>query len=110
VDGHKYLDMLSAYSALNFGHGHPEIVESFVAQARALALTSRAFQNDQFGPFCQEVTELCGQEMVLPMNSGAEAVETAIKTARQVGLQRSRACPRTRPRSCAARAISTAAR
>jgi ornithine--oxo-acid transaminase len=87
VDGHKYLDMLSAYSALNFGHGHPEIVESFVAQARALALTSRAFQNDQFGPFCQEVTELCGQEMVLPMNSGAEAVETAIKTARKWGYK-----------------------
>ncbi|MBI5836703.1 MAG: ornithine--oxo-acid transaminase [Candidatus Eisenbacteria bacterium] len=85
VDGHKYLDMLSAYSALNFGHSHPEIVEAFVAQSRVLTLTSRAFQNDQFGPFCQEVTELCGQDLVLPMNSGAEAVETALKTARKWG-------------------------
>jgi len=87
VDGHRYLDMLSAYSALNFGHSHPRIVEVFVEQAAKLALTSRAFQNDQFGPFCKEVTELCGQDLVLPMNTGAEGVETAIKTARKWGYK-----------------------
>ncbi len=87
VDGRRYLDMLSAYSALNFGHGHPEIVEAFVAQARTLSLTSRAFQNDQFGPFCEEITSLAGQDLVLPMNSGAEGVETALKTARKWGYQ-----------------------
>ncbi len=85
VEGKRYLDMLSAYSALNFGHSHPEIVEVFVEQARRLALTSRAFQNDQFGPFCKEITAFCGQDLVLPMNTGAEAVETAIKTARKWG-------------------------
>ncbi len=87
VEGHRYLDMLSAYSALNFGHGHPEIVATFVEQAQRLSLTSRAFQNDQFGPFCQEITALCGQDLVLPMNTGAEGVETAIKTARKWGYQ-----------------------
>lgn len=87
VDGHRYLDMLSAYSALNFGHGHPEIVAAFVEQARRCTLTSRAFQNDQFGPFCKEITEFCGQDLVLPMNTGAEAVETAIKTARKWGYK-----------------------
>ncbi len=85
VEGRQYLDMLSAYSALNFGHCDPEIVEAFVQQARTLTLTSRAFQNDQFGPFCEELTRACGQEMVLPMNTGAEAVETALKTARKWG-------------------------
>ncbi len=85
VDGRRYLDMLSAYSALNFGHGHDEIVNVFVEQARRLALTSRAFHNDQFGPFVEEITKLCGQDMVLPMNTGAEAVETALKTARKWG-------------------------
>ncbi|MCH7720043.1 MAG: ornithine--oxo-acid transaminase [Planctomycetes bacterium] len=87
VEGKKYLDMLSAYSAVNFGHSHPEIVEAFVEQAKRLTLTSRAFQNDQFGPFCKEITELCGQDRVLPMNTGAEAVETALKTARKWGYQ-----------------------
>ena len=87
VSGRRYLDMLSAYSALNFGHAHPEIIEVFVEQARRLTLTSRAFQNDQFGPFCKEITEFCGQDMVLPMNTGAEAVETAIKTARKWGYE-----------------------
>ncbi|MBT8487044.1 MAG: ornithine--oxo-acid transaminase, partial [Phycisphaerae bacterium] len=85
VDGKRYLDMLSAYSAVNFGHGHPAIVEAFLNQARKLTLTSRAFHNDQFGPFCKVITELCGQDMVLPMNTGAEGVETAIKTARKWG-------------------------
>ncbi|MFH0980537.1 MAG: ornithine--oxo-acid transaminase [Planctomycetota bacterium] len=87
VEGHRYLDMLSAYSALNFGHSHPEILEVFVEQAKRLTLTSRAFQNDQFGPFCKEITAFCGQDMVLPMNTGAEAVETAIKTARKWGYK-----------------------
>ncbi len=87
VEGNRYLDMLSAYSALNFGHSHPEIVESFIKQAGGLTLTSRAFQNDQFGPFCKEITEFCGQDLVLPMNTGAEAVETALKTARKWGYK-----------------------
>jgi ornithine--oxo-acid transaminase len=87
VEGHRYLDMLSAYSALNFGHGHPEIVATFVEQAKRLSLTSRAFQNDQFGPFCREITALCGQDLVLPMNTGAEGVETAIKAARKWGYK-----------------------
>jgi ornithine--oxo-acid transaminase len=87
VEGHRYLDMLSAYSALNFGHGHPEIVAAFVEQAKRLALTSRAFQNDQFGPFCEEITAFAGQDLVLPMNTGAEAVETAIKAVRKWGYQ-----------------------
>jgi ornithine--oxo-acid transaminase len=85
VDGRKYLEFLSGYSALNFGHAHPTIVETFVEQARRLTLTSRAFNNDQFGPFCEEITSLCGMDLVLPMNTGAEAVETAIKTARKWG-------------------------
>jgi ornithine--oxo-acid transaminase len=87
VDGNRYLDMLSAYSALNFGHGHPEIVRRFIEQARRLTLTSRAFHNDQFGPFCEQVTRVCGMDMVLPMNTGAEAVETALKTARKWGYE-----------------------
>lgn len=87
VEGRRYLDLLSAYSALNFGHAHPEIVETFVQQARTLALTSRAFHHDQFGPFCEEITRFAGQDLVLPMNTGAEAVETAIKTARKWGYQ-----------------------
>jgi ornithine--oxo-acid transaminase len=87
VEGHRYLDMLSAYSALNFGHGHPEIVATFVEQAKRLSLTSRAFQNDQFGPFCEEITALCRQDLVLPMNTGAEGVETALKAVRKWGYQ-----------------------
>jgi ornithine--oxo-acid transaminase len=87
VEGRRYLDLLSAYSALNFGHDHPEIVATLVAQARRLSLTSRAFHNDQFGPLCEELTRLCGMDLVLPMNTGAEAVETAIKTARKWAWQ-----------------------
>ncbi|MFI5371777.1 MAG: ornithine--oxo-acid transaminase [Candidatus Eisenbacteria bacterium] len=87
VDGRRYMDMLSAYSALNFGHGHVEILSAFVDQAKTLALTSRAFHNDQYGPFCQEITALTGQDLVLPMNTGAEGVETAIKTARKWGYR-----------------------
>jgi ornithine--oxo-acid transaminase len=85
VEGKRYLDMLSAYSALNFGHGHVAILTAFLEQAKRLALTSRAFQNDQYGPFCEAITRLAHQDLVLPMNTGAEAVETAIKAARKWG-------------------------
>jgi ornithine--oxo-acid transaminase len=87
VDGNRYLDCLSAYSAVNQGHRHPRIVKALIEQAGKVTLTSRAFRNDQFGPFCKELCELTGYEMVLPMNSGAEAVETAVKTARKWGYQ-----------------------
>jgi ornithine--oxo-acid transaminase len=87
VDGRRYLDLLSAYSALNFGHAHDELVAVFTEQAGALALTSRAFHNDQFGPFCEAITRFCGQDMVLPMNTGAEGVETALKTVRKWGYR-----------------------
>ncbi|HEY4491574.1 MAG TPA: ornithine--oxo-acid transaminase, partial [Acidobacteriota bacterium] len=85
VEGNKYLDCLSAYSAVNQGHRHPRIVRALMEQAEKVTLTSRAFRNDQFGPFCKELCDLTGYEMVLPMNSGAEAVETAVKTARKWG-------------------------
>lgn len=85
VEGNRYLDCLSAYSAVNQGHRHPRIVKALVDQAQKVTLTSRAFRNDQFGLFCKELCELTGYEMVLPMNSGAEAVETAVKTARKWG-------------------------
>jgi ornithine--oxo-acid transaminase len=83
VDGTRYLDCLSAYSAVNQGHAHPRILEALVAQARRLPLTSRAFRNDQLGPYYAELCELTGYEMVVPMNTGAEAVETALKAARK---------------------------
>ena len=85
VDGNKYLDCLSAYSAVNQGHCHPKILQAFMDQAHRLTLTSRAFRNDQLGPFYREVCELTRSHKVLPMNSGAEAVETAIKTVRKWG-------------------------
>jgi ornithine--oxo-acid transaminase len=85
VEGNRYLDCLSAYSALNQGHSHPRIMEALTAQAGSLALTSRAFRNDQLPLFYQEVCELTGYEMALPMNTGVEAVETAIKAARKWG-------------------------
>lgn len=87
LEGKRYLDMLAAYSAVNFGHGHPEIVAAAQEQLSRVTLTSRAFHNDQLGPFCEGLAKLCGMEMVLPMNSGAEAVETAIKTARKWGYK-----------------------
>lgn len=85
VEGRKYLDCLSAYSAINQGHCHPCIVRAMVGQAQRLALTSRAFRNDQLPLLAKELCELTGYEMMLPMNSGAEAVETAIKAARKWG-------------------------
>jgi len=87
VDGKRYMDFLAAYSAVNFGHSNAELLEAFQQQLQRVTLTSRAFQNDQFGPFCQELAELCGMEAVLPMNTGAEGVETAIKTARRWGYR-----------------------
>ena len=87
VDGKKYLDCLSAYSAVNQGHCHPKIMQAMLSQARQLTLTSRAFRNDQLGPFYKELCELTRSHKVLPMNSGAEAVETAIKTVRKWGYQ-----------------------
>ncbi|MBE2221349.1 MAG: ornithine--oxo-acid transaminase [Anaerolineae bacterium] len=85
VDGNKYLDCLSAYSAVNQGHCHPKIMQAAVAQMQRVTLTSRAFRNDQMGPFLKELCELTGYEMALPMNSGAEAVETAVKAVRKWG-------------------------
>ncbi len=87
VDGKKYLDCLAAYSAVNQGHCHPRIVKALVDQAGSLALTSRAFRNDQLGPYCKMLSEMTGMDRVLPMNTGAEAVETAIKAARKWGYQ-----------------------
>ncbi|MBW8361941.1 MAG: ornithine--oxo-acid transaminase [Kaistella sp.] len=83
VEGKKYYDFLSAYSAVNQGHSHPKIVEALVNQASKLALTSRAFHNSKLGEYEKKITELFGFDKVLPMNSGAEAVETAVKLARK---------------------------
>jgi ornithine--oxo-acid transaminase len=85
VDGRRYLDCLSAYSALNQGHCHPRIIQAMLDQASRVTLTSRAFRNDQLPRFCEELAEICGMEMVLPMNTGAEAVESAMKAARRWG-------------------------
>ncbi len=85
VEGKRYLDMLSSYSALNQGHRHPRILAAMQEQMGRLCLTSRAFHHDTFGPFCKTVTEACGMEQVLLMNTGAEAVETAIKLCRRWG-------------------------
>jgi ornithine--oxo-acid transaminase len=82
-EGNKYLDMLSAYSALNQGHRHPKIIEALKRQANRVTLTSRAFHHDQLGPWYEKISILTNKEMVLPMNTGAEAVETAIKAARR---------------------------
>jgi ornithine--oxo-acid transaminase len=87
VAGRRYLDFLAGYSALNFGHRHPELIAAAVEQLGRVTLTSRAFHHDQFGLFCRELAELTGTEMVLPMNSGAEAVESAIKVARKWAYQ-----------------------
>jgi ornithine--oxo-acid transaminase len=85
VQGRRYLDMMAAYSALNFGHRNPRLIAAAMRQLEQVTLVSRAFDHDQFGPFCAELAELAGMEMVLPMNTGAEAVETAIKVARKWG-------------------------
>ena len=87
VEGRRYLDCLAGYSALNFGHGHPELLAAAHAQLDRVTLTSRAFHNDQLGPFCAELADLAGTDLVLPMNTGAEAVESAIKVSRKWGYQ-----------------------
>src|SRR2546423_2762159 len=87
VEGRRYLDLLAAYSALNFGHRHPRLVAAAQRQLEKVTLVSRAFEHDQFGPFWSELAALAGMDMVLPMNTGAEAVETAIKTARKWGYE-----------------------
>jgi ornithine--oxo-acid transaminase len=87
IDGNRYLDCLSSYSALNQGHVHPKILQAMLEQAKNLTLTSRAFRNDQLPLFYKELSDLTGYEMSLPMNSGAEAVETAIKLARKWAYQ-----------------------
>lgn len=85
VDGNRYMDMLSAYSALNQGHCHPKIVEALKEQSGRLTLVSRAFRHDQLGPYYEQICSILGYDMVLPMNSGAEAIETAIKAVRKWG-------------------------
>jgi ornithine--oxo-acid transaminase len=87
VDGRRYLDFLAGYSALNFGHRHPGLIAAAHAQLDRVTLTSRAFVHDQFAEFCQSLAELCGKDLVLPMNTGAEAVETAIKVSRAWGYR-----------------------
>jgi ornithine--oxo-acid transaminase len=87
VDGKRYLDCLAGYSALNFGHRHPDLIAAAHAQLDRVTLTSRAFVHDQFADFCRGLAELCGTDLVLPMNTGAEAVETAIKVARAWGYR-----------------------
>ncbi|MFH9421246.1 ornithine--oxo-acid transaminase [Streptomyces sp. NPDC017529] len=87
VEGKRYLDMLAGYSALNFGHGNRRLIGAATAQLGRVTLTSRAFHHDRFADFCTQLAEFCGMEMVLPMNTGAEAVETAVKTARKWGYQ-----------------------
>jgi ornithine--oxo-acid transaminase len=85
VAGRRYLDCLAAYSAVNFGHRNPEVIAAAHAQLDAVTLVSRAFHSDKLGPFCASLAQLCGKDMVLPMNSGAEAVESGLKVARKWG-------------------------
>ncbi|WP_422730952.1 ornithine--oxo-acid transaminase [Microbacterium abyssi] len=87
TEGKRYLDLLAAYSAVNFGHRHPALVDATVEQLGRITLTSRAFMNDRLEPFAEALARLCGKEMVLPMNTGAEAVETGIKVARAWGYR-----------------------
>ncbi len=87
AEGRRYLDCLAGYSALNFGHRHPVLVAAAKQQLERATLTSRAFYNDQLGPFCRDLAALAGMEVVLPMNTGAEAVETAIKVSRKWGYE-----------------------
>jgi ornithine--oxo-acid transaminase len=87
VEGRRYLDALAGYSALNFGHRHPALLAAARDQLERATLTSRAFHNDRLGPFCRDLAALAGMEVVLPMNTGAEAVETAIKVSRKWGYE-----------------------
>jgi len=87
ADGHRYLDMMSGYSAVSMGHCHPRLVRALTAQAKRLAVTSRAFHTDKLAPFLEKLCDIVGLDRALPMNTGAEAVETAIKAARRWGYQ-----------------------
>src|SRR3982751_2171259 len=87
VDGNRFLDLLAGYSALNFGHSHPALLAAAHTQLDQLTLTSRAFVHDRFADFTAALGDLCGKDMVLPMNTGAEAVETAIKVSRKWGYE-----------------------
>ncbi|CAM2962777.1 ornithine--oxo-acid transaminase [Mycobacterium intermedium] len=87
IDGRRYLDCLAAYSAVNFGHRNPEIIATAHAQLDTVTLVSRAFHSDRLGPFCAALADMCGKDMVLPMNSGAEAVESGLKVARKWGAE-----------------------
>jgi ornithine--oxo-acid transaminase len=87
VEGRRYLDLLASYSALNFGHRHPQLIAAAQQQLDRLTLTSRAFYHDRFAEFCRKLARLCGKDAVLPMNSGAEAVESALKVARKWGYE-----------------------
>ncbi len=88
VEGNEYLDFLACYSALNFGHAHPRLIATLKEQAEKLAVCSRAFHSEELSLFCEEITQFCGMEMVLAMNSGSEAVETALKIARKWGYEK----------------------
>ncbi|WP_230532783.1 ornithine--oxo-acid transaminase [Microvirga roseola] len=90
IQGRRYLDMMSAYSAVSLGHGHPRILKAMAEQASRLAVTSRAYHTELLGPFLERLVEITGLDMALPMNTGAEAVETAIKAARRWGYQTKR--------------------
>ena len=92
VDGKKYYDFLSAYSAVNQGHCHPKITKTLIEQSQKLALTSRAFHNNVLGEYEKFITGLFGYDKVLPMNTGAEGVETALKLARKWGYEKKRRC------------------
>ncbi len=109
VEGKKYLDCLTAYSAVNQGHVHPEILKALLEQAKKVTLTSRAFRNDQLPLLYKELSEMTGYEMSLPMNSGAEAVETAVKLARKWAY-RVKGVPRHQAEIISAPATSTGAR
>ena len=87
AEGRRYLDMMSAYSAVSLGHGHPRILAALAGQAARLAVTSRAYHSDRLGPFLARLCALAGLDLALPMNTGAEAVETAIKAARRWGYR-----------------------
>jgi ornithine--oxo-acid transaminase len=88
TEGRRYLDMMSAYSTVSLGHGHPRILETLNRQASRLAVSSRAYHTDVLGPFLERLTRVAGLPVALPMNTGAEAVETAIKAARRWGHRR----------------------
>ena len=109
VEGNRYLDCLASYSAVNQGHCHPKIMKAMIEQAHKVTLTSRAFRNDQLPLLYEQLHKLTGYEMTLPMNSGAEAVETAVKAARKWAT-RSKVSPTARRRSLSARTTFTGVR